>query len=48
MSQPVQLESDLLRAEVWPQFGGRLTSLVDKADGYELLFSYPTEMPTGS
>jgi hypothetical protein len=48
MSQPVQLESDSLRAEVWPQFGGRVTSLVDKADGYELLFSYPTEIPTGS
>jgi hypothetical protein len=48
MSQPVHLESDSLRAEVWPQFGGRVASLVDKADEHELLFSYPAELPSGS
>jgi hypothetical protein len=47
MTQPVQFESDSLRAEVWPQFGGRVGSLVDKADEYELLFSYPAELPSG-
>ena len=47
MTQPVQLESESLRAEVWPQFGGRVASLVDQADGYELLFSYPAELPGG-
>jgi hypothetical protein len=48
MAQPVQFENDVFRAAVWPQFGGRVTSLVDKADGYELLFSYPAELPSGS
>jgi hypothetical protein len=48
MSQPVSIENDHLELEVWPQFGGRISSLIDKADGYDLLFSYPDELPTRS
>ena len=47
MAQPVTIESDALRATVWPQFGGKVSSVVDKADGYELLFTYPAELPAG-
>jgi hypothetical protein len=47
MAQPVTLESDALRVEVWPQFGGKVSSVVDKADGFELLFNYPAELPSG-
>ena len=47
MAQPVTIESDGLRATVWPQFGGKVSSVVDKADGYELLFTYPAELPAG-
>lgn len=47
MAQPVTIESDALRAQVWPQFGGKVSSVVDKADGFELLFTYPAEFPTG-
>jgi hypothetical protein len=48
MAQPVTIESDGLRAVVWPQFGGKVSSVVDKADGYDLLFTYPSELPTGA
>lgn len=47
MAQPVTIESEALRATVWPQFGGKVSSVVDKADGFELLFGYPAELPTG-
>jgi hypothetical protein len=47
MAQPVTLESDALRVEVWPQFGGKVSSVVDKADGFELMFNYPAELPSG-
>ena len=47
MAQPVTIESEALRVAVWPQFGGKVSSVVDKADGYELLFGYPAELPTG-
>jgi hypothetical protein len=46
MSQPVSIENDDLELEVWPQFGGRVSSVIDKADGFDLLFSYPEELPT--
>jgi hypothetical protein len=46
MSQPVSIENDDLELEVWPQFGGRVSSLIDKTDGFGLLFSYPDELPT--
>ena len=47
MAQPVTLENDVLRVDVWPQFGGKVSSVVDKADGFDLLFNYPSELPSG-
>src|SRR2546423_12966718 len=47
MAQPVRLENDALRLDVWPQFGGKVSSAIDKADGFELLFNYPAELPSG-
>ena len=44
---PITIENDAVCIEVWPQFGGKVSSIVDKADGYEVLFSYPTEFPSG-
>ncbi len=46
MSQPVTVENDAVRLQVWPTFGGKVSSLVDKADGFELMFDYPAELPT--
>jgi len=48
MSLPVKIENDAVRMEVWPQFGGKVSSIIDKADRFELLFTYPAELPTGS
>src|ERR1700677_2873620 len=42
---PVTIENDAVRMEVWPQIGGKVSSIVDKADHYELLFTYPAELP---
>ncbi len=46
MTQPVTIENDAIQMEVWPQLGGKISSLVDKADHFELLFGYPVEYPT--
>jgi hypothetical protein len=46
MSLPVTIENDALKLEVYPQFGGKVLSIIDKADKYELLFDYPTDFPT--
>lgn len=46
MSLPVTIENAHLRLEVWPQFGAKVSSIIDKADGHELLFAYPSELPT--
>jgi hypothetical protein len=46
VSQPVRLENEVLRIEVWPRLGGKVSSVLDKADGFELLFNYPAEIPT--
>jgi hypothetical protein len=46
MSQPVTIENDYLKLDVWPQFGGKVSSAIDKADGFELLYSIPEELPT--
>jgi hypothetical protein len=46
MSQPVVIENDELRMEVWPQIGGKVASLIDKADQFDLMFDYPVELPT--
>lgn len=48
MSLAVTIENDALRMEVFPQFGGKVGSIVDKADKFELLFDYAAELPTGS
>lgn len=45
MSHAVEIENDAIALEVWPQIGGKVSSIVDKADGYELLFAYPAELP---
>jgi len=45
MAHPVNIENDALRMSVWPGVGGKVSSVVDKADGYEILFGYPTELP---
>jgi hypothetical protein len=42
---PVTIENDAIRMEVWPQIGGKVSSIIDKADHYELLFNYPAELP---
>jgi len=44
---PVTIENDAIRMEVWPTLGGKVSSIVDKADKFELLFNYPSEIPTG-
>jgi hypothetical protein len=48
MSQPVLVENDAIAMEVWPHIGGKVSSIVDKADRFELLFSYPAELPTAN
>jgi hypothetical protein len=45
MTHPVTIENDSLELEVWPQFGAKITSLVDKSDHFDLLFNYPSEIP---
>ena len=46
MSQPVIIENDAVRMEVYPQIGGKVASIIDKADNFELMFDYPAELPT--
>ncbi|HEY0008636.1 MAG TPA: hypothetical protein VGB55_07925 [Tepidisphaeraceae bacterium] len=46
MNVPVTIENEHLKLDVWPQFGGKVSSIIDKADGHELLFTIPTELPT--
>jgi hypothetical protein len=48
MSLPVTIENESLRVELYPQFGGKVTSVIDKADKFELLFDYAAELPTSS
>lgn len=45
MTQPVTLENEHLKLQVWPQIGAKVSSLVDKADHFDLLFTYPAEIP---
>ena len=44
-THPVTIENDAIRAEVWPTIGGKVSSIIDKADKFELLFNYPDELP---
>jgi hypothetical protein len=46
MSQPVIIENDEIRMDVWPTIGGKVSSLIDKADKFDLMFNYPMELPT--
>ncbi len=46
MSLPVIIENEKIKMEVYPSFGGKVASIVDKADKFELLFNYPAELPT--
>jgi hypothetical protein len=48
MSQPVAIENEFLSVKVYPNLGGKVASVVDKVDRYELMFNYPTEIPTES
>lgn len=43
---PVTIENEALRVELYPHFGGKVLSIVDKSDEFELLFDYPAEFPT--
>lgn len=45
MSQPVTIENDAIRMEVWPHIGGKVSSIIDKADKFEIMFDYPDELP---
>ena len=47
MSLPVTIENDAIRLEMYPHFGGKIASILDKADRFELLFDYAAELPTG-
>jgi hypothetical protein len=42
---PVTIENDAIVMEVWPQIGGKVSSIIDKTDHYELLFDCPAEIP---
>jgi hypothetical protein len=42
---PVTIENDAFRMEVWPQIGGKVSSIIDKSDHFEMLFTYPAELP---
>ena len=48
MQQPIFIENDHLAITVYPHLGGKVASVVDKADRHELLFSFPAEIPTES
>ena len=45
MPTPVTLENEFLRATVWPGMGGKVSSIVDRADEFELLFQYDVPKP---
>jgi hypothetical protein len=45
MAFPVTIENESLRLKIWPHLGGKVSSMVDKADGFELLFNFPSELP---
>jgi hypothetical protein len=45
MSLPVVIENDILQIEVWPAIGGKISSIIDKPDHFDLLFNYPAEIP---
>src|SRR4051794_24477290 len=46
-NQPVEIENAHIKLEVWPQFGGKVASIIDKVDNYDLLYEFPAELPEG-
>ncbi|MDP9173133.1 MAG: hypothetical protein M3O30_04605 [Planctomycetota bacterium] len=42
---PVTIENEFIRMEVWPQVGGKVSSIIDKTDNFELMFNVPGELP---
>jgi hypothetical protein len=42
---PVTIENDAFRMEVWPTIGGKVSSIIDKSDNYEMLYTFPSELP---
>lgn len=48
MSLPVTIENEQIKMDVYPSIGGKVASLIDKVDKYDLLFNYPAELPTSS
>jgi hypothetical protein len=42
---PLHIESDALSVQIWPHLGGKISSIVDKADGHELMFQLESEVP---
>ena len=46
MNHPVSFENEHLKVEVWPKLGGKVSSIIDKADGFELMFNFPAELPS--
>lgn len=45
MAFPVTIENEAIRMLVWPQLGGKISSIVDKADGFELLLIFRPSFP---
>lgn len=45
MPQPITIENEALRIDVWPSLGGKVSSIIDKADRHELMFSYGATIP---
>lgn len=48
MQQPVSIENEHLSMKVHPNLGGKVASIIDKADRHELLFNFPDEIPADS
>ena len=46
MMKPTTIENDALRVQVYPEYGGKVASVVDKRDGFDVMFSYPRALPT--
>src|SRR5437868_4681450 len=45
MPHPLTIENDLMRLEMHPRIGGKIYSLIDKRDKFELLFNYADDLP---
>jgi len=46
MTSARTIENDHLRVQVYSGYGGKIASVIDKHDRFELMFSYPLELPT--